>query len=224
MAVEGISLRAAIVAGSGLVYWLGVWVQARRVRHRIGHSPNVRPRGPKEKALWAGWSFVVVSWVLAPFLSRFWWASPVQGLVRPAGFVVGAVLLVIGYAITLWCYAAMGDAWRMGIIRSEKPELVTTGPFRFIRHPIYACQSIMLIGVAFLIPSVLCFAIVLIHLICAWIKVADEESHLRARLGESYEAYCLRTGRWLPRLLKSKPRQTRPIVEEHLKPAQRPSK
>jgi isoprenylcysteine carboxyl methyltransferase (ICMT) family protein YpbQ len=224
MAIEGLNLRGALVLGSGLVYWLGVWIQARRVRHRIGHSPNVRPRGLKEKVLWAGWSFVVVSWVLVPFLSKFWWASPIQGLVGPGGLIVGAVLLVIGYGITLWCYAAMGDAWRMGVIRSEKPELVSCGPFRFIRHPIYLCQSIMLIGVAILIPSVLCFVIVLIHFLCASIKAADEESHLRGRLGESYKEYCLRTGRWLPRLLKARPRSALPAVEEGLKPAQRPSK
>jgi protein-S-isoprenylcysteine O-methyltransferase Ste14 len=204
MALESLNPRSALVLGSGLVYWLGVWVQARRVRRRIGHSPNVRPRGTKEKVLWAGWSFVVLAWVSVPLLSNFWWASPIPALVRPAGFAIGSVMLAAGYAGTLWCYAAMGDAWRMGVIRSEKPELVSRGPFRFIRHPIYLCQSIMITGVAVLLPSILCFVAVLVHLLCALTKAADEESHLRARLGESYEAYCLRTGRWFPRLLNAK--------------------
>ena len=68
MATETLSLNRAVVFGSAVVYWAGVWVQARRIRRRIGRSTNSRPRGPKEKLLWAGWFFVVAAWLALPFL------------------------------------------------------------------------------------------------------------------------------------------------------------
>src|SRR5688572_12296874 len=124
MAPEELFLRRAIVTGSALVYWAGVWIQARRVRRRIGRSPNLKPRGTKERLLWAGWMMVVVAWTGQPFLaggaeaSTSWRLMP--ALIHPTGFVAGLGFVLVGYAGTLWCYAAMGDAWRIGVNRKEK--------------------------------------------------------------------------------------------------------
>jgi protein-S-isoprenylcysteine O-methyltransferase Ste14 len=109
-------------------------------------------------------------------------------------------MLVAGYAGTLWCYVAMGNAWRMGVNRTEKTELVTRGPYGFVRHPIYLFQVIMVAAIPLLLPSVLALAILPIHVLCVLTKAADEESHLRTILGQPYEAYCARTGGWWPRL------------------------
>ena len=55
MPADNLFLNRAVVFVSVLVYWGGVLVQARRVRRRIGKSPNLKPRGTKEWLLWAGW-------------------------------------------------------------------------------------------------------------------------------------------------------------------------
>jgi protein-S-isoprenylcysteine O-methyltransferase Ste14 len=203
MAVEVPSLNRVVVFAAAAVYWAGVWVQARRVRRRIGRSPNVRPRGLKEKLLWAGWSLVVVAWLTLPFLSGMSRGLPgsaiIAPLVHPLGSALGLILLGAGYAGTLWCYLALGNAWRMGINRKEPTRLVTNGPYRFVRHPIYACQLLMVTAVALLLPSFLSGAILALHLVCVLIKAADEEAHLRTLLGHDYEVYCGSTGRWLPR-------------------------
>ena len=65
-----------------------------------------------------------------------------------ARLIVGRALIAAGYLGTLWCYATMGDAWRMGINRAEKNELVNRGPYPFVRHPIYLFQIVMLAGSA----------------------------------------------------------------------------
>ena len=208
MATDGLSLSRAVVLGSAVVYWTGVWFQARRVRRRIGRSTNTRPRGLKEKLLWAGWIFVVAAWLALPFLSAGGTGLPGTGilpsLVHPVGRALGLIMMGAGYAGTLWCYVAMGNAWRMGVNRTEKIDLVTRGPYRFVRHPIYLCQVIMVSAIAFLLPSALSLIILLIHLLCVLIKAADEESHLRTLLGRSYEAYCAHTGAWIPPLLRRK--------------------
>src|SRR5262245_23091720 len=123
MTADDLLLNRSVVFGSALVYWSGVWALARRVRKRIGKSPNVKPRGPKENLLWGGWLVVIIAWVTQPFLtgstSHLSWLRVFPLLVYPTGLALGILLTVLGYAGTLWCYAAMGNAWRMGINKKE---------------------------------------------------------------------------------------------------------
>src|SRR5258706_281884 len=112
-------LRRILVAASGVVYWGGVLIQARRVRRHIGRSPNLRPRGMKERLLWAGWLLVILAWILQPLVLstqvRLGVLKPFAALETPFAFAAGVLLLLAGYAGTLWCYVAMGDAWRIGV-------------------------------------------------------------------------------------------------------------
>jgi protein-S-isoprenylcysteine O-methyltransferase Ste14 len=205
MAIEDETLRRAVVLGSALVYWTGVFVQARRIRKRTGRSANSMPRGIKEGLLWVGWFVVIAAWTALPFMARQPAALPpfefLPALVNRVGLVSGILLVVLGYAGTLWCYSIMGDAWRMGIDRNEKTRLVTQGPYRLTRHPIYGLQVMMLLGVALLLPTAFAFFILGLHYLCAWIKARDEEAYLLTIHGEEYRAYSARTGRLLPRLL-----------------------
>lgn len=192
-----------LVALSGLVYWGGVAVQARRVRQRIGRTPNLKPRGAKERLLWIGWTLVVLGWILQPLWIRpevaGSWLGPAPTLLHPAFAVAGAALVVAGYAATLWCYAAMGAAWRIGIDRQGTSELVQSGPYRRIRHPIYSFQMLMLVGAALLLPTLASLAILGLHFLCASIKASDEEGHLAGVFGDEYRVYLARTGRFWPR-------------------------
>lgn len=189
-----------VVALSGLVYWGGVVIQARRVRKKIGRTPNLKPKGTKERLLWVGWTLVILCWILQPLWVRGpgSWYGVQEALVHPAAWVAGVVLIVLGYAATLWCYAAMGAAWRIGIDEKGTSKLVQVGPYRRIRHPIYGFQMTMLIGAALLLPTWISFAILVIHYVCATIKAVDEERHLTGVFGEEYREFMTRTGRFLP--------------------------
>lgn len=187
-----------VVALSGLVYWGGVVVQARRVRKKIGRTPNLKPKGAKERLLWVGWTLVVLCWIVQPL----WvgaggaWYDVLPSMVRPATMGAGAALIVLGYAATLWCYAAMGAAWRIGIDRQGTSQLVQSGPYRFIRHPIYGFQMTMLIGSALLLPTWISLAVLVVHYLCAFVKSSDEEGHLIGVFGEEYRTYMGRTRRF----------------------------
>jgi protein-S-isoprenylcysteine O-methyltransferase Ste14 len=200
--IDALFLRKAVVTGSALIYWAGVFVQVHRVRKRIGRSPNVRPRGLKEKVLWSGWLLMIAAWAGQPFLigriDQFLFMI-ISFLIHPFGMVFGILLMASGYAGTLWCYAALGDVWRMGIRRHERTALVTDGPYRCVRHPIYLFQVIMLVGVCFLLPTPFSILILLIHSVCVLIKSHDEEVYLFKTHGLAYRDYFSRTGRLLPK-------------------------
>jgi len=208
MWTEDQCLRRAVVLGSALLYWTGVWAQARRVRKHTGRSPNVRPRGTKEILLWSGWMVVVLLWLALPFLARSDTPVPGLGLVtlllRPLTLVSGVAMIFAGYAGTLWCYVAMGDAWRMGVNRAETTSLVTRGPYRLVRHPIYLFQIVILFGVALLLPTVLSLLTFGLHLLCVLVKASDEESYLLTAHSQTYSDYVASTGKLLPRRTRRK--------------------
>ena len=200
---EDLFWRRAVVFGSALVYWAGVLIQARRVRRQIGKSPNLRPRGARERLLWAGWLVVIAIWLMQPLLLGVGgvpsWLQPPRALLQAAGLILGVILIGAGYVGTLWCYAAMGNAWRIGINRREKNALITHGPYRFVRHPIYLFQVVMLAGAMLLLPALLSAAALALHLFCVYAKASDEESYLRTVHGQEYQDYLARSGRLLPK-------------------------
>jgi protein-S-isoprenylcysteine O-methyltransferase Ste14 len=223
MPTEALTMNRIVVLGSAVVYWSTVCIQARRVRRHIGRSPNVRPHGLKEQLLWFGWFFVVISWMALPWLARSGagpaWARIISSFGYPLNVALGTVMMIAGYAFTLWCYVAMGDAWRMGVNRSEPTQLVTNGPYRLMRHPIYSAQVLMVSAMVVLLPCALSLITFAIHVLCVMIKAADEEAHLRTQLGQAYEEYRART-RWFRRFPGRKPSVTRSseLERKSLKP------
>lgn len=206
MLADNLSLNRAVVFASVVVYWGGVLVQARRVRRRIGKSPNLKPRGSKEWLLWAGWLLVITGWLAQAFLIGYLDVSGfhiISSLSNSTCLVIGLGVVALGYAGTLWCYAAMGDLWRIGVDHTKKVALVSRGPYHFVRHPIYSFQMVMLIGAFWLLPAGFSLVLVFTHLICVRIKAADEEAYLLRTLGDEYGQYLARTGRLFPRILTS---------------------
>jgi protein-S-isoprenylcysteine O-methyltransferase Ste14 len=206
MAPEELNLRRAVVCGSGLLYWAGVLIQARRVRKQIGRSPNVRPKGAKEKVLWLGWFLVILAWIGQPLMLGGTAAKPglklLTPLLHPVGLAIGLVLVTLGYAGTLWTYATMGNNWRMGVNPRERTALVCGGPFHWVRHPIYLLQVVMLTGAALLLPTPISFATLAVHYFCVRLKARDEERYLENIHGRAYREYTSHTGGLFPRFIQ----------------------
>jgi protein-S-isoprenylcysteine O-methyltransferase Ste14 len=201
-----VELREIAVVLSAVLYWGGVLVHVGNVKRRIGRPPNTRPKGVKETLLWIGWLIVIAGWLVQPFVIGYFNAVNIlliaSSLLHPAGFVLGIALVVAGQAGTYWCYSALGDSWRIGVDRDEKTALAKDGPYRYVRHPIYGFQIIILVGVACLLPTILSLLILSIHIVCVLIKAKDEEAYLLAVHKSVYKAYCDQTGSLLPKLLK----------------------
>jgi len=203
MPLDPLWLRKGLVIGSALIYWVGVFIQIHRVRKHIGRSPNVRLRGWKERVLWFGWFLIVAGWFTQPFVigkANHPLFSLIPVLMDPIGLLLGLLVMLGGYAGTLWCYAALGDAWRLGIRRREKNALVKNGPYRYVRHPIYLFQVAMLLGAVLLLPTPFSFILLFVHLLCVVIKAVDEEAYLLRVHGSEYQAYLSGTGRLLPKI------------------------
>jgi len=205
MAGHELILRKMVVSISGIIYWGGVYINALRVRGRTGKSPNLKPSGLKEYVLWSLWAIIITVWIIQPLFinpesgSGLLPLLPMLSSISSAG--TGMLLLILGYGGTIWCYVSMGDTWRIGIDKNEHPPLIQKGPYRYVRHPIYLFQLVMLLGVTMLLPTVISLLILIIHLISINIKSHDEEVFLLTIHGDKYRDYQLRTGKFLPRIV-----------------------
>jgi protein-S-isoprenylcysteine O-methyltransferase Ste14 len=112
---------------------------------------------------------------------------------------IGIVLAAAGLAATLGAQWAMGDSWRVGVDPGERTELVTDGPFSFVRNPIYAGVIPFFAGIMLLVPNLVAiggFALLVFGLELQTRLV--EEPYLRRVHGSAYAEYTARVGRFLP--------------------------
>ena len=115
---------------------------------------------------------------------------------------LGAGLLVAGLTLHSWSAAVLAVH---GSRRGQAATLVVTGPYRFVRNPIYLAGMTLIGGVGLLYEpwhvtdGVMPVALfVYFHLAV----ISVEEPALRSQFGARYRAYCQRVPRWLPRLAR----------------------
>jgi protein-S-isoprenylcysteine O-methyltransferase Ste14 len=142
---------------------------------------------------------VVAGWI--PYALSGWrFEPPLLGL--PAGRVAGGILVVIGLAMLIDCFrrfAVEGEGTPAPIAPTEY--LVGSGPYRYVRNPMYLAVVSIILGQAILLGSVslLAYAGVVWLLFHVFVR-AYEEPILRKQYGESYRNYQARVRRWWPRL------------------------
>ena len=123
-------------------------------------------------------------------------AWPGQG--DRAGRIAGFALGLAGIALLVW--AAMTLRRHDTTILPDKPAdaLVTEGPYRARRNPIYIAHVLILLGIAEATRNIwFAFLTVPYVALVTWLAVLPEERHLEARFGEAYRAYKARTRRWI---------------------------
>jgi protein-S-isoprenylcysteine O-methyltransferase Ste14 len=94
----------------------------------------------------------------------------------------------------------MGRNWSMAIIPDQKTELVTSGLFGWVRHPIYSLSILLMMCTAVVVSTVPMVLLAVLHVTLMNLKAQNEERHLTARHGLSYGNYCNQVGRFVPRL------------------------
>jgi protein-S-isoprenylcysteine O-methyltransferase Ste14 len=84
----------------------------------------------------------------------------------------------------------LGPQWRLDAGLNADHQLVRTGPYRFVRHPIYASMFAMLLATGFVVASwPLLLAAIVIFLIGTEIRVRIEDALLASRFGDQFHTY-----------------------------------
>ena len=180
---------------------------------------------PLIRAVWACWAVFIIVWAITslqakasvrrPFSSVGWYARiamlvlvfllarfRVLGPLSRASFpypvmVAGLTLTLLGVGFAIWARLALGGNWGMPMTLREKPELVTSGPYALVRHPIYTGMICGMLGTALAVgPS---FFVIFV-LACAYfvVSVRQEELDMLEHFPDAYPAYRARTKALIP--------------------------
>ena len=117
-----------------------------------------------------------------------------------AGVAVLDVALAVGsVALTLWSVRTLGRQWALAARLVEGHQLVTGGPYRYVRNPIYTglLGMLLAIGAAWSRPVALVLG-VLVFYAGTVVRIRAEERLLRTAFGETWEAWAGRTPALLP--------------------------
>ena len=114
---------------------------------------------------------------------------------------LGATLTVAGVVFAIWARALLAGNWSSSVTLKRGHELIVEGPYRLVRHPIYAGILIGLVGTAIAVGEWRALLGVAIAASAYWRKLQIEETVMRRQFGEVYVRYAARVPALIPFLL-----------------------
>jgi len=113
---------------------------------------------------------------------------------------VAVGLSVATIPLIVWAYSTLGKQWTAPrLLLRKEHTLVMTGPYRYVRHPMYAAGFTFMIALAVATANWLVVLPMIAGTALLYAQIGREEAMLIDRFGEDYRAYMKRTGRFLPR-------------------------
>jgi len=136
----------------------------------------------------------LVLWILDSFILH---RSTVLANIIPSALrliILGVTLIAAFYLFKSGHVVVAGD---------QRPtEVVSSGAFRYVRHPLYLGSILIYLGLTVSTASLFCLALLVVIVLFYNYIAGYEEKLLEAKMGETYIAYEKKTGKWMPRLGK----------------------
>jgi protein-S-isoprenylcysteine O-methyltransferase Ste14 len=167
------------------IYWL---VSAVGVKRSAGRPGRARRRLP------VGLAIILILVVTHVF------GVGGAAVHSPLVEAIGAVLFASGIALAVWARVYLGRNWGMPMTEKADPELVTSGPYRFVRHPIYSGVLLAGFGTA-LATNLLGLIIVASAGVYFCYSATVEERNLSSVFPTAYPAYRAATKMLIPFVL-----------------------
>lgn len=148
------------------------------------------------------WLLLVIAFFLLTKGHRF--SRPLDLRLDPNNLTIawiGAGICCVGLSFALWARATLGRNWSGTVTLKEGHELIRTGPYRLVRHPIYTGMLAMFIGSAIVIGFVGGFIGTLLVFASFWIKLCREEKLMLQHFPNQYPDYRQHTKRIIPFIL-----------------------
>ncbi len=182
------------IVQAGMLVWLilEVWIVARD-NWRTANEVNKTERGRGVSVA----IFVIAAFAIAKLADRFDFL-PMPG--RPeVPMLIGAPILWLGLGLRLWSVLSLGKFFRNSLMIQEDHHVVTSGPYKYLRHPSYSGFLLACIGLGIAMGNWLgLIAILILSLGAFYNRIVAEEQLLKQTLGSEYEEYSRRTKRLIP--------------------------
>ncbi len=180
---------ASIAWGVFLVYWFVSAQKLKSVKQR-------EPRGERLiQVLYMATAYILMfneqvgrGWLLRRFVP----VSPLLG-------AIGVATTVAGIAFAIWARWHLGENWSATVTLKEGHELIRSGPYRRIRHPIYTGMLFAFAGTALALGEYRGLISICIVLAAFYTKARKEERFLTQEFGDSFREHTRHTGMFFPK-------------------------
>ena len=105
----------------------------------------------------------------------------------------GLIIFLVGYIFMIWAPLHLGKQFSWLVTVQEEHELITDGPFRYMRHPRYSGIIQWIFGVALIFLSIIGLVLAVLISALMLLRIPKEEKMLHQEFGEEWEDYCKRT-------------------------------
>ena len=190
-------VRIVVIAFFALLLPIGVHYRVRsqatgepldRRQEGLFMLATLRPIGA---AMWIG----AFAWIVNPRLMA-WSAVALPQWLR----WTGVALMIAGGALLVWTFRSLGRNLTDTVVTRRDHTLVTHGPYRWIRHPLYTSAGLVTVGLSLAAANWFLLLAGGLAVALLVIRTRTEERNLEARFGDAYRGYMKRTGRFLPRM------------------------
>lgn len=118
---------------------------------------------------------------------------------RPGLLWLGLLGCIGGIGLSVWALYHLGRQWRVQAVIAEGHELITSGPYRHVRHPVYLALLFMLLGTAVVHSTLVSAGVGIgLYLLGTEIRVGAEERILREHFGAQFDAFRSKTYAYIP--------------------------
>jgi len=128
-----------------------------------------------------------------------WFAVPFPIWLRWIGVGLG----IVNLPLLIWVQRILGNHWSTNLQLREQHTLVTSGPYRWVRHPMYTALFTFFIAGSLISANWLFILLTMVAIIGLYTRTDKEEIMMIEKFGDEYRDYLKRTGRLLPRLIRS---------------------
>jgi protein-S-isoprenylcysteine O-methyltransferase Ste14 len=178
-----VALQSLVVWG-WLIFWIYWIITASKAKK------SLRPKNKNSKSMRL-LIFIALAYIILFF--------PVNLYVITNGILltIGFLLFLAGVGFAVWARINIGTNWGMPMTTKENPELVTSGPYQYVRHPIYTGVLLALLGSSLVdgIFWLFAFGLLAIYFVNSAIK---EEEYLSKEFPKEYPKYMKTTKRIVP--------------------------
>jgi protein-S-isoprenylcysteine O-methyltransferase Ste14 len=169
------------------VFWAVTWLSVKKTAEK-----------QKTSEWFSYWIFGFIAVMLLFALSY----APVLDTSLIAGSLLsrslGFLVEVLGLCLAIWARMTLGRNWSSSVAFKERHELITKGPYRLVRHPIYTGMLTMFLGAAIYLGVLAGFLAVLSMFASFLIKSRQEEKMMAKHFPREYARYKRRTKAIIP--------------------------
>jgi len=201
-----VQLLAAAMAATNAAAWMlsSRWERpgyGGELRKRLQPHPVIDRGGDLAQVAPLVYPVMVVvapGWAYKGWLN---WSTEIDLVLQ----AVGLGLWALGIAVGVWAAQAIGGYGAVSGVTVEH-QLVSGGPYRYVRHPMYTAMIAIALGTAFVFRSYLLLGVAALSIVThLWWATAEERLLSSPKgLGDDYRTYASHTGRFLPRVRRAR--------------------